>query len=163
MRTLCLPCPRKTNRPLVRNQKRLGLAKLKRTFAQTIRIILRLPHMKMWGFEAKRARKFTRTSPRRLPWNFIAMLSAPPIFRPFRSKCCQFRSKIEMSAGSIHHVMWSFLAKMWPKNAKNYHITWCPWAFKASTFSITWCDPFWPNLRFEIAEGFRIRWRMLAA
>ena len=31
------------------------------------------------GFEAKRARKFTRTSPRTLPWNFITMLSAPLI------------------------------------------------------------------------------------
>ena len=28
------------------------------------------PHMKMWGFETKGARKFTRTSPRTLPWNF---------------------------------------------------------------------------------------------
>ena len=33
----------------------------------------------MWGFEAKRARKFTRTSPRTLPWSFITMLSAPLI------------------------------------------------------------------------------------
>ena len=42
----------------------------KRTFARTIPENLRAPHMKMWGFEAKRARKFTRTSPRTLPWNF---------------------------------------------------------------------------------------------
>ena len=27
------------------------------------------------------------------------------------------------SARSIHHVMWTFLAKIWLKNAKNYHIT----------------------------------------
>ena len=33
------------------------------------------PHIKMWGFEAQRARKFTRTSPRTLPWNFIANAS----------------------------------------------------------------------------------------
>ena len=33
------------------------------------------------GLEAKRARKFTRTSPRTLPWNFITMLSAPVICR----------------------------------------------------------------------------------
>ena len=33
--------------------------------------------MKMWGFEAKRARKVTRTLPRRLPWNFIATFVAP--------------------------------------------------------------------------------------
>ena len=32
----------------------------------------------MWGFESKRARKFVRASPRTLPWNFIAILSAPP-------------------------------------------------------------------------------------
>ena len=32
----------------------------------------------MWGFEARRARKFTRTLPRASPWNFIAILSAPP-------------------------------------------------------------------------------------
>ena len=48
-----------------------------RAFARTIPDNLRAPHMKMWGFEAKRARKFTRTSPRTLPWNFITMLSAP--------------------------------------------------------------------------------------
>ena len=29
------------------------------------------------GFRGKRARKFTRTSPRTSPWNFITMLSAP--------------------------------------------------------------------------------------
>ena len=32
-----------------------------------------------------------------------------------------------------------------------------------STFGITWCHHFWPNLRLEVAEGFHIRWRMLAA
>ena len=30
------------------------------------------------------------------------------------------------SAGSIHHVMWSFPAKIWPNIAKTYHITWRP-------------------------------------
>ena len=30
------------------------------------------------GFRGKRARKFTQTSPRTLPWNFITMLSARP-------------------------------------------------------------------------------------
>ena len=66
------------------------------------------------------------------------------------------------SAGSIHHVMWFFFpAKILaPKNAKNYHITWRPWAFKTSIFGITWCDNFWPNLRLEVAESFHIRWRM---
>ena len=64
---------------------------------------------------------------------------------------------------SIHHVMWSFLAKIWPKNPQKHHITWRPWAFKTSTVGITWCDNFWPNLRLEVEEGFRIRWRMLAA
>ena len=49
-----------------------------RTHARTIRNNVREPHMKMWGFETKRARLFTRTSPRRLPWNFITILSAPP-------------------------------------------------------------------------------------
>ena len=33
--------------------------------------------MKMWGFEAKRARKFTRILPRTLPWNLITVLCAP--------------------------------------------------------------------------------------
>ena len=33
-------------------------------------------NMGLWG---KRTRKFTRTSPRTLPWNFIAILSAPLI------------------------------------------------------------------------------------
>ena len=55
----------------------MGMAMFKRTFARTLLDNLRAPHMKMWGFEAKRARKFTRTSPRTLPWNFITMLSAP--------------------------------------------------------------------------------------
>ena len=54
--------------------------KFKRTFARTSRNNLRAPHMKIWGFEAKGARKFTRTSPRTLPWNVIAILSAPPKF-----------------------------------------------------------------------------------
>ena len=50
--------------------------------------------------------------------------------------------------------MWSFPAKIGPKNAK---------AFKTSTFGITWCDNFWPKVWLEVAEGFHIRWRMLAA
>ena len=62
---------------IVRDKKGMGMAMFKRTFAWTIPDNLREPHMKMWGFEARRARKFTRTSPRTLPWNFITMLSAP--------------------------------------------------------------------------------------
>ena len=58
--------------------------------------------------------------------------------------------------------MLAFLVKIWPKNAKNYLSRWRPWAFKTSTFGITWCDNFWPNLRLKVAEGFHIRWRMLA-
>ena len=42
----------------------------KRKFARTIPDNLRAPHIKMWGFEAKRARKFTRTLPRTLPYFF---------------------------------------------------------------------------------------------
>ena len=56
------------------DQKSMGMAMFKRTFARTIPDPLRAPHMKI-----KRARKFTRTSPRTLPWNFITMLSAPLI------------------------------------------------------------------------------------
>ena len=48
----------------------------KRTFARTIPDNVRALHMKMWGFEAKKARKFTRTLLRTLPCNFITMLSA---------------------------------------------------------------------------------------
>ena len=85
------------------------------------------------------------------------------------SSTLKFRSALfstlpsHFSAGSIHHVMWSFPAKIWPKNAENDHITWRPWAFKTSTFGITWCDNFWPNLRFKSRNVFHIRWRMLAA
>ena len=61
-----------------RDQKRMGMAMFKRTFARTIRNNLRAPHTKMWVSRPKRGRKFTRTSPRTLPWNFIAILSAPP-------------------------------------------------------------------------------------
>ena len=53
--------------------------------------------------------------------------------------------------------------KNWLKHAKNYHITWCPWAFKTRTFGITWCDNFWPNFGLKVAEDFHIRWRTLAA
>ena len=67
------------------------------------------------------------------------------------------------SAECIHHVMWSFPAKIWPQKALIDHITWRPWAFKTSTFGITWCDNFWPNVWLKVAEGFHIRWRMLAA
>ena len=59
--------------------------------------------------------------------------------------------------------MWSFPAKIWPKNAKNYLSTWRPRTFKTSTFGITWCEQFQPNLRLEFAKSFHIRWRMLAA
>ena len=53
----------------IQGQKSMAMAMFKRTFARTIPDNLRAPHMKMWGFEAKRARKFTRTSPRTLPRN----------------------------------------------------------------------------------------------
>ena len=59
--------------------------------------------------------------------------------------------------------MWSFLAKIGQKKAKFDLTTRRPWAFKTSTFGITWCDNLWPNLRRKVAEGFHIRWRMLAA
>ena len=49
--------------PRIRDQKCMGMAMFKRTFGRTIPDNLRAPHMKMWGFEAKRARKFTQTSP----------------------------------------------------------------------------------------------------
>ena len=53
----------------------MAMAMFKRKFARTIPDNLRAPHIKMWGFEAKRARKFTRTLPRTLPWTyFITML-----------------------------------------------------------------------------------------
>ena len=51
-------------------QKSMVMAMFKRKFARTIPDNLRAPHIKMWGFEAKRARKFTRTSPRTLPLFF---------------------------------------------------------------------------------------------
>ena len=44
-------------------------------------------------------------------------------------------AKIITSAGSIHHVMWCFLAKIWPKNAKIYLSTWRPRTFKTSTLA----------------------------
>ena len=58
--------------PFLRDKKSMAMAMamFKRKFARTIPINLRAPHMKMWGFEAKRARKFTRTSPRTLPLFF---------------------------------------------------------------------------------------------
>ena len=59
--------------------------------------------------------------------------------------------------------MRSFLAKIWPKNAKHFLSTWRPWALKTSTFGITRCDNFWPKSQLKVAEGFHIRWRMLAA
>ena len=40
---------------LIRDQKSMGMAMFKRTFARTIPDNLRAPHMKMWGFDAKRA------------------------------------------------------------------------------------------------------------
>ena len=54
----------------VRYKKSMSMAMFKRKFARTIPDNLRAPHIKMWGFEAKRARKFTRTSPRTLPFFF---------------------------------------------------------------------------------------------
>ena len=41
-------------------KQRLGMAMFRRMFARPTWNNLRAPHMKMWGFEAKRARKFTR-------------------------------------------------------------------------------------------------------
>ena len=38
---------------LFRDQKSMGMAMFKRTFARTILDNLRAPHVKMWGFEAK--------------------------------------------------------------------------------------------------------------
>ena len=58
---------------LFRSQSRekiMAMAMFKRKFARTIPDNLRAPHIKMWGFEAKRARKFTQTSPRTLPFFF---------------------------------------------------------------------------------------------
>ena len=59
-----------------RDHKSMGMAMFKRTFARTIPDNLTALRMKIWGFEAEMARKFTQTPPRTLPWNFIAMLSA---------------------------------------------------------------------------------------
>ena len=56
--------------PNFRDKKSMAMAMFKRKFARTIPDNLRAPHIKMWGFEAKRARKFTRTSPRTLPFFF---------------------------------------------------------------------------------------------
>ena len=61
------------------NQKRLGMAMFKQTFARTIRNNVREPHMKMWGFETERARKFIRTSQQTFPWNFITILLCPRV------------------------------------------------------------------------------------
>ena len=54
----------------IRDQKSMAMAMFKRKFARASPDNLRAPHIKMWGFEAKRARKFTRTSPRTLPFSF---------------------------------------------------------------------------------------------
>ena len=54
----------------IRDKKSMAMAMFKRKFARTILDNLRAPHIKMWGFEARRARKFTRTSPRTLPFFF---------------------------------------------------------------------------------------------
>ena len=35
----------------------------------------------------------------------------------------QHSKDVMMSAARIHHVMWSFPAKFWPKNARNYFCT----------------------------------------
>ena len=55
---------------IVRDKKSMAMAMFRRTFARTMPDNLRAPPMKMWGFEAKRAKKFTRTSPRTLPCFF---------------------------------------------------------------------------------------------
>ena len=56
--------------PSLRDKKSMAMAMFKRKFARTILDTLRAPHIKMWGFEAKRARKLTRTLPRTLPYFF---------------------------------------------------------------------------------------------
>ena len=65
----------------------------------------------MWGFEANRVRKFTRTSARTLPWNFITLLSAPPILNPpeeaaekwaFVLERCIFLPKHTLSYRKMH-------------------------------------------------------------
>ena len=53
-----------------RDQKSMGMGMFKRTFARTIPGNVRALHMKMWGFEAKRARKFTRNSPPNITMEF---------------------------------------------------------------------------------------------
>ena len=52
----------------------MAMAMFKRKFARTIPDNLRAPHIKMWGFEAKRARKFTELRPEHYHYFFIAML-----------------------------------------------------------------------------------------
>ena len=64
-----LPCVQRFGTH-IRDKKNMAMAMFKRKFARTIPDNLRAPHIKMWGFEAKRARKFTRTSPRTLPFFF---------------------------------------------------------------------------------------------
>ena len=53
-----------------RDKKSMAMAMFKRKFARTLPDNLRAPHIKMWGFEAKRARNFTRTLSRTLPYFF---------------------------------------------------------------------------------------------
>ena len=82
------------------------------------------------------------------------------------SEIKKVKSKLETrkwSAGRIHHVMWSFSAKFWPKNGRNYFCTWRLGAFKTSTFGITWCDNFQPIFGSNSQRIFHIRWRMQAA
>ena len=57
----------------------------------------------------------------------------PPFFITVEFKIIPYR--VLLSAGSIHQVMWSFLAKLWPKNAKIYLSTWRPRTFKTSTLA----------------------------
>ena len=62
-------------------------------------------------------------------------------------------ANVQKSAGSIHHVMWSFRPKLAAKRQTlSNWITWCPWTFKTSAFGITWCYNFWSILRLEVAE-----------
>ena len=55
----------------VRNQKRLGMAMFRRTFARTIRRNVREPHMKMRGFETK-ARNQRKTKGQQLKGKIVS-------------------------------------------------------------------------------------------
>ena len=103
----------------LRDHKRTGMAKVQTNIRTNN---LRAPHMKMWGFETKRARKFTRYLPRTLPWNFIGILAPTPT-------CCS-HEKDEFRP-------------MWPKLGDPL-ISWRAWLFLGrkfrgnSTFRLFW-------------------------